>query len=318
MFLAQITFGSDGGKSRRREELKDAAEWYLACLLKNGQIYGDYLLAWSRGRLLAYVYVGRPDSLAARYHSKWGKSDLHRVVQLFGQPPKCDILEDDVPKRFAPWKRSGSFYLYTNALAAASPLCCGDTGSPIPLYLLPLTQETREQLYFWARAYNHHDNIWLGSAALEIPAYKQLADPKSDLSVTGRKLCAKVERATGKPTFYYLARFWGRVIGEDERPCPLCGGKWHPSRSPDDERPFFPYERPFFPFHFRCKKCRLVSNCADVCDDQRHARIGEFKRAKTRPTRVGLPSLGSASAILETWMGASLEMMPPSCCAVWR
>ena len=37
-----------------------------------------------------------------------------------------------------------------------------------------------------------------------------------------------------------------------------------------------------------------------------------------KPTRVGLPSLGSASATFERWIGASLEMMPPSCEALWR
>ena len=31
-----------------------------------------------------------------------------------------------------------------------------------------------------------------------------------------------------------------------------------------------------------------------------------------KPTRVGLPSLGSSSARFERWIGASLEMMPPS------
>ena len=156
---------------------------------------------------------------------------------------------------------------------AASPLSCGDTGLPIPLYLLPITQQIRESLYFWARAYNYHDNIWLGSAALEVPAYKQLADPTSDLSATGRELCAEVERATEKPTFYFVHRYWGRNVGEAVRPCPLCGGKWHLSGSPKDRNLFHD-------FHFRCERCRLVSHCADSYDHERHARIGEFKKAQ--------------------------------------
>ena len=47
MFLARITFGADGGATSDRDALKDAAEGYLAALLKNGQICGDYLTAWS-------------------------------------------------------------------------------------------------------------------------------------------------------------------------------------------------------------------------------------------------------------------------------
>jgi len=273
MYLARITFATDGVKSPERDKLKDAAEWYLAALLKNGQIYGEYQFAWSNAALVAYTHVARPDSLAERHHSEWAMSDLNSVVKAFGQPPKCELIDDDVPKRFRSWKRSTSFYLFTHAFDDASPICCGDTGRPIPLYLLPITQQSRQDLYLWARSYNYHDNIWLGSAALEIAAYKQLADPTSDLSVTGRDLCADVERATETSTFYFMHRYWGRNVGEAVRACPVCGRKWHASDSPTDRQPFHR-------FHFRCKRCRLVSHCADSYDDERHARIGEFKKAK--------------------------------------
>ena len=273
MFLAQITFGSGAGKSRERGTLKDTAESYLASLLKSGQIYGDYLFAWSNGNLVAYTHVARPDSVAKRHHSAWAMSEFNSVVEAFGHPPKWNVIDDDVPKRFPNWNRSSSFYLFTHAFDDTSPVCCGDSGLPIPLYLLPLDQEVREHLYFWARAYNYHDNIWLGSGALEIPAYRQLADPTSDLSANGRDLCAEVERATGRPTFYFMQRYWGRNVGETSRPCPLCGGQWHTAdRSTEN--------RPFHQFHFRCKQCRLVSHCANTYDDERHARIGEFKKSK--------------------------------------
>jgi predicted nucleic acid-binding Zn ribbon protein len=273
MCLARITFGPDIGSSRERDALSDVGESYLAALLKNGQIYGEYLLAWSNGTLVAYTHVARPDSLAERYHSEWAMSDLNAVAKAFGRVPRCEIIDDDVRKRFRSWKHSTSFYLFTHAFDDASPIRCGDTGRPIPLYLLPITQQARQDLYFWARSYNYHEHIWLGSAALEIPAYKQLADPTSDLSVTGRQLCVDVERATKTPTFYFVDRYWGRNVGEAGRPCPVCGGKWHSSGTRSDGQPFHR-------FHFRCKRCRLVSHCADSYDDERHARIGEFTKAK--------------------------------------
>lgn len=273
MFLARITFGPRGISASENDGRSDAAECYLASLLKNGQIYGEYLFAWSNGMLVAYTHVARPDSLAERYHSDWAQSAFTSVVDVFGRTPKCEIIDDNVPKRFPSWKRSTSFFLFTHAFDDTSPLCCGDNGRPIPLYLLPITQQTREHLYFWARSYNYHDNVWLGSAALEIPAYKQLADPTSDLSVTGRDLCAEVELATKTPTYYFMHRYWGRNVGEAVRPCPLCGGKWHSSDNQTDRQPFHR-------FHFRCEPCRLVSHCADLYDDERHARIGEFTKAK--------------------------------------
>lgn len=280
MFLARIIFGSAVGKPQQRNALADVAESYLASLLKNGQIYGEYLFAWSAGNLIAYTHVARPDSLDERHHSEWARSARDSVVEAFGRAPKCNVLDDDVPRRFRSWKRSASLYLFTHAFDDASPVCCGDTGTPIPLYLLPIDQQTREHVYFWARAYNHHDNIWLESRALEIAAYRQLADPTSELSVTGRELCAEVERATGKPTFYFMHRYWGRKVGEATRPCPLCGGTWHSDAN-------FPGGQPFHQFHFRCNRCRLVSRRADSYDDERHARIGEFRTPQPPNKRGG-------------------------------
>jgi len=271
MFLVQITFGSDGGDNRRRESLRDAAETYLGSLLWNGQIYGDYLLAWSNAQLVGYTRAARPDSFAKRYHSQWGASTLNKLVEAFGRDPEWRIIEDDVPRRFPSWRRSSSLYLFTHAFDVTSPVSCGDSGKLIPVYLLPVSDQNREDLYRWASSYRHLDNIWLDSGALEIPAYKQLADPESDLSAAGRELCARLEKATQKPTFYYLTRYWGRADGEATRPCPLCGGEWHLSNQNADMTPFHK-------FSFKCDGCRLVSHIADSYEDERHARIGEYKR----------------------------------------
>ena len=245
----------------------------LYTLLKNGQIYGEYFFSWFKGSLVAYTHLARPDSLAERYHSEWAMSDYNSIIKAFGRPPQCEIIDDDVPKRFPSWKRSKSFYLFTHAFDDTSPICCGDTGRPIPLYLLPINQLTRQDLYFWSRSYSNHDKLWLESEALEIPAYKQLADPASELSIEGRKLCADVERATKTPTYYFMHRYWGRNLGEAVRPCPLCGSKWHTSETPAEVRPYHQ-------FHFRCEPCRLVGHCASSYDDERHARIGEFKKGR--------------------------------------
>jgi predicted nucleic acid-binding Zn ribbon protein len=166
--------------------------------------------------------------------------------------------------------------LFTHAFTEESPVCCGDTGRPIPAYLLPVSDQTRRGLYGWAGRYSHHDNIFLDCAALEIAAYKQMADPTSRLSVESRKLCADVEKATGKPTFYYLMRYWGRSSGEEKRLCPLCGRKWRVSCDAGAPRET-EGKKPFWQFAFRCVRCRLVSHLADCDDNQRYARIGEYR-----------------------------------------
>jgi len=270
MFLVQITFGSDGGDRSHRDSLRDVAEDYLSALSWNGQVCGEYLLTWSDAQLIGYTRVPRPDSFAKRFHSQWGASALDKLTEAFGRNPEWRILDDDVPKRFPAWRSSSSFYLFTHAFDDASPVCCGDSGEPIPVYLLPIPDQDRRDLYSWAGYYKHHDNIWLDSGALEIPAYKQLADPTSELSVSGRELCAKVEKATQKPTFYYLTRYWGRNDGEEMRPCPLCGGEWRVSDQNADSTPFHK-------FQFKCDSCRLVSRIAVSTEDERHARIGEYE-----------------------------------------
>jgi predicted nucleic acid-binding Zn ribbon protein len=275
MFLVQITFGTDGGARRNRESLKHAAEDYLASLHWNWQVCGEDLLTWSEGQLIGYTRVARPDSLAKRHHSQWGISSLNNLIEAFGGDPRWRIIDDDVPKRFPTWRRSSSFYLFTHAFDDASPVCCGDSGEPIPVYLLPIPDQDRRDIYSWAGSYKHLDNIWLHSGALEIPAYKQLADPESELSVTGRELCARIEKATEKPTFYYLMRYWGRNDGEATRPCPLCGGEWRISDQNADTAPFHK-------FPFKCDGCRLVSRIAVSFEDERHARIGERKQGGER------------------------------------
>lgn len=275
MYLSRIVFGKRG-ETRGGEPRAEVAERYLATLLYNGQICGDYLFATCNAEVDAFAHVARPGALARQFHSQWGLASLQEVVRAFGHVPQCRIIEDDVPKRFRSWKRSPSLYLFSHAFNDVSPVRCGDSGSPVPPYLLPISDQLREDLCWWARRYKNLDNVWLDSGDLEVPAYRQLADPGSELSENGRKLCAEIEAATGKETYYYMQRYWGREVGEQDRRCPTCGRRW---RATDGKSK----DEPFWRFAFRCRPCRLVSHCADSYDDKRHAIIGEYRRRR-RPT----------------------------------
>ena len=277
MYLSKIVFG-DSGDDQCEKSRAEVAEDYLSTLLKNGQIYGNYLFAACDRKIVAYAQVARPAAFAKRYHSEWGLSSLEKVVEAFGQVPQWNVLQDNVPRHFPSWKKSSSFYLFTHAFDNTSPVCCGDSGRPVPLYLLPISDLTRDHLYFWASHYKDHDNIWLGSGALEVSAYKETADPRSELSATGRELCRNIEAATGKRTFYYLQRYWGRNVGEEDRLCPMCGRRWRTSVNESDKTPFWK-------FSFRCVRCCLVSHLACSYDDERHAAIGEYRRHSRGNTR---------------------------------
>jgi predicted nucleic acid-binding Zn ribbon protein len=151
-----------------------------------------------------------------------------------------------------------------------SPLRRMEDGTDVPFYQLPLSDEEIEHLFFWNRHYEHHDLVWYDCGTLEMPAYKELAAPDSETSVSGRENCRIIESKTGIPTYYYLKRYFGRKKNEDKRVCPSCGWPWRISEREASKKTKGE-------FHFLCQKCRLVSDIAPDTNE-RYARIGEFKR----------------------------------------
>lgn len=276
MILAKVIFGRAG--KRDRYDFEMLAGWYIVSMLQNGQILGDYLHAWKDGILNAYAYLAAPDAVVSSSFSEWGRKWMQDVSEAFGKEPEWTILDDDVPKRTPRWQTALFLVLYADAFSFLPPVRRGEDGKPVPTYRLPpLKYCEHEAVYHWQRDYQFHDHLWLNSGTLEIPAYREIADPNSSLSGEGRRICEEIEHATGKPTYYYLVRYYGRKKGEEKRRCPECGGKW---RTDLPEAVGFDLGR----FHFQCEKCRLVSHLGDTDEDERHARIGEY-RSRKRGTR---------------------------------
>jgi predicted nucleic acid-binding Zn ribbon protein len=272
MYLTQIKF--DKSKKRLdKDEIKNAVESYLAALARNGQLCGEYVLGWIKNCLFAYIYLARPDALEKKYHSKWGKKELRNLIKISGRKPNCTLLADDVPKHYESWKTAPSLCLFTACTIHHPPIVRTDYGTPIPAYLLPISDTGREEIGAWEYTYRNHDLIWMGCGHLEIPAYKELVDPTSELAMHGRKICKMIEKSTGIPTFYYLFRYWGRKNEESSRRCPCCGNKWLIKTKNEPQKSFWD-------FPYQCKKCRLVSDYACTEDDMRYAHIGEYKPKK--------------------------------------
>jgi predicted nucleic acid-binding Zn ribbon protein len=257
--------------TRPTEEQVDAFEEYLAALWWNGQINRDYV--FSRFPVTAYVTVPRPDSLKPRFSSAQAKAALSRLNDLFGALPVWELLERPLLRRARTWRSSSSLYLFTHAFDVTSPVCAEDFDGGVPLYSLPITDAERRDLQRWAETYRDHDRVWLSSGKLELAAYRELAAPTSEISTAGRSLCRSIERATQKPTYYFLMRYYAHRAAEAKRPCPACGGRWHVAR-PSPTAPAFAQ------FEFRCRPCRLVSHCGVSIGGNRLARIGDFERRR--------------------------------------
>ena len=271
MILYKLTFGPVTRPNRDAGE--DVADGYIAALLHNGQVCGQYLFAVQGGALCAYFNVPGVRAHARKNHSVWGLDELEQVTAHFGAAPTWELLDEWAPKRETTWGNAPFLYLSTSIIDRDSPLCRGDNGKPIPLYRIPGTDRDRSSAYSWQGGYRDYDSLWLASGELEITAYKQLAVPDSALSRWGRELCTWIEKAIDIPTYYYLMRYWGRDGHEEMRKCPGCGRGWR-TKNPVDNPGVF------WQFPFQCKTCRLVSHMACSLDDARHARIGEWKGIK--------------------------------------
>lgn len=290
MILHRITFGKI--KPAAREEAEEVAEDYLRSLAHNGQAGWGYSFVVQDGLLCVYIDIAGVQAHKLKYHGTFGLERLAKAIEWFGQDPVWERLDEGGPKRDTTWKGAPFLFLFTHAFDHESPLCRGDTGRTIPLYRLPDEQmpkgdrepsaedlywgaeRYREGIGFWQHSYRHHDSIWLSSGKLEIPTYKQLALPDSELSRYGRDSCDDIEETTGVPTFYYLNRYYGRPEGEAKRKCPGCGKRWRTKFPLDSE------EQAWHEFPFKCDKCRLVSHMASDDDEPRHVHIGEWKPAK--------------------------------------
>jgi len=253
----------------------DAVGEYLAALMYNGQIGSDYLIQ-ARPKYMAYVQATDKNALGLQYLSPWAKTCSKKVQATFGHEPRFVLLEQPFGRRHSNWRAAKSLFLHTDMFKSGSPVGSPDLRNVVPVYQLPLSHQDRDYLVRWARQYRDHDSIWVGSGKLEVAAYREMADPTSQLSCQGREHCQIIEKATGIPTYYYLFRYYGR-LKEKWRLCPLCGERWRVA-SPRGTTKFSQFE-------FRCKPCRLVSNvaCSIGNDkDERLAIIGEPRRTVRR------------------------------------
>ena len=271
MIAADIQFQLRENPGLDRDALREAIKSYLAWLRKNGQILGEWILADTPNSFRATVYLAAANALEDHHHSGSGRQALDTILRNTHRPA-LNLLED--LERRTDWSGSGSLYLFTHFLDLSSPVCAGDDGSPVPLYNLPILDREKEELHAWASAYRNYDWLAIDSGALEIPAYKQLAEVDSELARKGRALAEAVEKGTGLPVYYYQHRYWGRCGEEEKRICPDCGQPWTYETA---ERKGIAW------FDFLCEPCRLVSHNAVSFDDDEHARIGEFRRPSPDP-----------------------------------
>jgi len=285
MIFYKVTFGPVRKDDLRGEEYAEEIALHHICTLEQyGQACWDHKLfpIYDNGSLCAHIGVHGVHARARKNLPKHGRRHLDELVAYFGSPPRWEILGENVSRRETSWKGAPFLFLHTRYYDYESPLHRGDNGMPIPLYRVPDDVGDRETIYYtnlWQVHYHEFDCINMSCGALEIDAYKQLTVHDSELSREGQELCKQFERITGVPTYYFLMRHWGRRKNEENRKCPSCGCSWRTDYYGGENCHEAGEDYCFWEFRFRCDKCRLVSHRASTDDDERHARIGEWKKS---------------------------------------
>lgn len=269
MVIQQIRL--ENKKEANQEEIKELLSSYLHGLLRNGQVWGeDFVLAWQNNILTGFIKTPEAHAINHAFNSEYTNSDLNRITEMSGDSPTWLIIET-FDAEITNWKKEKSLYLFTHAFDDSSPVCANSNGMPIPLYQLGISDDLSHELVAWLSFYRNLDQIWFHSSALEMEAYKEMASIKSIFYAESNELRQKLEDAIKKPVYYYLMRYWGRWDKDQDRLCSKCGSKWKTDLTDDHS-----------PVNFKCINCRLVSDMASSFEDERKARIGEYKAPRKK------------------------------------
>jgi predicted nucleic acid-binding Zn ribbon protein len=234
---------------------------YIGTLYMNGHILGQSFVVARAPRGYRFI-VSTPlkDAMSARCQlaSRHVKRALQALAEGgFNKPKVANVScrPSAEGAGFCSCAESSYFILFTLPTAEESPVRCGDCFQSVPLYHLPpspIFGEAYEEIG-WKREFDSVDRIHTCHGTRF--ANRQLTDPESSLSQSGRGICLDIELRTGKAVYYVLYRqnLSGRnegLVKVGDR-CPSCNGKWKMKKPVHGV------------FGLVCKKCKLMSNTID-------------------------------------------------------
>ncbi|WP_081721600.1 Zn-ribbon-containing protein [Salinivibrio socompensis] len=225
----------------------------MDALRYNGQVLGrEFPILMQEGQFQLRVVCPDEDALQPKYHSPQVKRALQQLADACLTQPKVRLLGRDLNSEQAAPSASPSWQvLYTTFVHTCSPLRCGDTLLPIPLYRLPATfNGDHKAVIKWQTEWQACDELQMaGASDAEFAGLKEIESPHTRLFQRGWDLRGRIEYLTGTQ-LTIISIVWGAQDKESEleRPCPKCGQPWRLASPLHDI------------FLFKCDRCRLVSN----------------------------------------------------------
>ena len=251
MFIKELTF--ECYRNTQYASVEKAINNYFDMLRYNGQILGrEFPIAMFAGWFVTRLVCPEENSLDEVFSSPQVQHALTGLTEAGLLAPKIKTIGEDLNSlECAPSFQPSWQILYTTFLDTCSPLRCGETLAPIPLYRTPeaISNGDRKSAIKWQEEWINCDELQMNGSAVSSFALKELGDVDSKLYYRGTNLCKRIQYITKVPTYYYLYRVAGKNLQEEQdRKCPSCGGEW---KQPE---PLFDI------FDFKCDKCQLVSN----------------------------------------------------------
>ncbi|HZE99810.1 MAG TPA: DUF2310 family Zn-ribbon-containing protein [Planctomycetota bacterium] len=212
----------------------------------SGQLLGDYLVTRdSSGKSIRVTGVAHERSA---FSQRYGSRDLGKALTRLKRRLRAPVRRDW--ERFAEDPKTcdcakPSRLLFSPHLQLeASPFRCLDCRGRRPEYRLRNRVRT-DSCRNLARQCHGFYWIWMDSGETEALAWRQLADPESEMSRMVKKQLRDLEKRIGIPVYYDLpAHYVSKLEDSPEtRPCPGCGRPWTVESDPA----------------LTCVRCRLFS-----------------------------------------------------------
>jgi len=251
LFIKELTF--ECYRNTQYNAIERAINNYFDMLRYNGQILGrEFPIAMLDGVFTTRLVCPEEHSLDDPFNSPQVKNALAQLTEAGLLAPKIKTIAEDLNSlECAPDFTPSWQILYTTFLDTCSPIRCGETLQPIPLYRTPeaISNGDRKSVLKWQEEWINCDELQMNGSAVSAAILKEMGEVDSKLYYRGSNLSKRIEFVTKVPTYYYLYRVAGVSLeAEQQRKCPGCGGEW---RLP---------ESMFEIFDFKCDDCRLVSN----------------------------------------------------------
>ncbi len=251
-------------KNLKEEHDQQYEDWYhlssnyVYFLERNGQIVKNYHQMIINGDTIRIpVICFEKSSLDLKNCSLYNKEQVQELEQLTGSKITFELRGRDGENPHYTVPQNSSFYILRYGWE--SPLLCGDTHRPIPLYTIPHTDHGGvdfDNIIFWNQDYKRLYGLWLSSSEYEKFALEQLQDTLSAINKKGQELSAIIEKLTGVPTYTFLFNYRNLSEQDDKkRKCPSCSEKWYIEGKTSADF-----------IAFKCDDCCLVSELSTNSD----------------------------------------------------